>query len=427
MNIFSRVIFIVSVFGFVGCGSDSGTTNSDDQADSSVEDAEIDVINDANDTGATETNEPDTTPEPDVEPEPVELEYFCSSNEVELGNPYSQMFPGDQFEMEFEIPEGTFSFQLVTYYDEGRTHVFDRMTTPDGQTINFITQEYMIFHASLQLSGGEVDTLLFPSSPAQAAYVMPGTYTLRGISDVYYNEFCYRVLINPEPGNEIELNFYLLEGSEVNATDAPNDADWNEVLDELASTYEQIGVTVNTENANYFDITGAEATAHLVIEGQEEINDLFKLSQEPEYDPLRLNVFLISSFSGDMEGVLGVSGGIPGSPGLHGGPISGVVFATEGLLGQSSIFMNGNELLGQTMAHEIGHYLGLFHTSEMQGDQTDPINDTPSCPSATISSREMQSCPDYDNLMFPTASMRDSVVITDQQSEILRGQPNVQP
>ena len=129
-----------------------------------------------------------------------------------------------------------------------------------------------------------------------------------------------------------------------------------------------------------------------------------------------------------MRGVLGVSGGIPGTPGLHGSPASGVVFALDGMLGEVSLWFDGNGLLGQTMAHEIGHYLGLFHTTEMQQGMTDRLADTPECPQSIMSDPyRMSECPDYGNLMFPTASMRDSVEVTPLQKGILRGQPNVQP
>ena len=37
------------------------------------------------------------------------------------------------------------------------------------------------------------------------------------------------------------------------------------------------------------------------------------------------------------------------------------------------------ETLGQTIAHEGGHFLGLFHTTEAKGTSHDPLPDTPEC------------------------------------------------
>ncbi len=37
------------------------------------------------------------------------------------------------------------------------------------------------------------------------------------------------------------------------------------------------------------------------------------------------------------------------------------------------------DMLGATMAHEVGHQMGLRHTSESKGDAHDFLADTPEC------------------------------------------------
>jgi hypothetical protein len=105
-----------------------------------------------------------------------------------------------------------------------------------------------------------------------------------------------------------------------------------------------------------------------------------------------LNIYLVSTISGGSAGltILGVSGGITG-PMLNGRGNSGLVFSSFNKLGtfnpscndvaacaaasQEKAFID----MGGTIAHEAGHYLGLNHLSESEGDMHDPVYDTPFC------------------------------------------------
>ena len=68
-----------------------------------------------------------------------------------------------------------------------------------------------------------------------------------------------------------------------------------------------------------------------------------------------------------------------------------------------------SQLLGETAAHEMGHWLGLFHTTEFNGTSFDPLSDTAQCSiSLDIDSDGKvypEECEGYgaDNLMFWTA------------------------
>ena len=71
-----------------------------------------------------------------------------------------------------------------------------------------------------------------------------------------------------------------------------------------------------------------------------------------------------------------------------------------------------------TCAHEIGHYLGLYHTSERDGRQHDPIADTAECGEGAIT------CPDGGNIMFWTGGGARSR-LTAGQGVVMRRHPLV--
>jgi hypothetical protein len=73
--------------------------------------------------------------------------------------------------------------------------------------------------------------------------------------------------------------------------------------------------------------------------------------------------------------------------------------------------------LGQTMAHEIGHFLGLRHTTEHGGSEHDPISDTPECSDP----QNGTSCRDHRNFMFPfSITGVNQEGVTDGQTYVLK-------
>ena len=75
-------------------------------------------------------------------------------------------------------------------------------------------------------------------------------------------------------------------------------------------------------------------------------------------------------FVRSIEGALGIASGIPGPHVLPGTGASGVAISVD---------LVPVDEMGVVIAHELGHYTGLFHTSEIDGRVNDPFPDTPEC------------------------------------------------
>lgn len=112
----------------------------------------------------------------------------------------------------------------------------------------------------------------------------------------------------------------------------------------------------------------------------------------------------------------GVSGGIPGT--LIAGPRSAVVLSWLANAGGDGVFDEEDiRLYGETLAHEVGHYMGLYHPVEDGWEYWDALSDTPECTT-------WQDCEGQlgDNLMFPyPVCDLTSCVAADQISDAQAG------
>lgn len=88
------------------------------------------------------------------------------------------------------------------------------------------------------------------------------------------------------------------------------------------------------------------------------------------------------------------------------------------------------EVLGQRIAHEMGHYLGLRHTTEFRGARPmgrDSLADTPDCLATRRNPGRGLRCPDQANLMFPFPRPSAFPEVSAQQGTRIRMNPLVNP
>ncbi len=222
--------------------------------------------------------------------------------------------------------------------------------------------------------------------------VLPGAYASSHLLfnpmgvDVTSRRVRTTALVKRAPGGRLDagavlLRLWFVGTRTVNAASAPTNTRLTAAVDEMRRIYAAAGVGVTV--LGYVDATAADAARYGVIDSPQELRELFtRTGGNP--DPVLNLMFVrgISSTAG-LENAVGVAGAIDGPAGANGTVASGVVVGWETTQGRTDI-------LGQVMAHECGHYLGLWHPVEQLAGCTtsgqmgcspfggvDPIGDTP--------------------------------------------------
>ena len=318
--------------------------------------------------------------------------------------------------LRFSVPQGSQGFFVAPYSKENVKVVPTRLTFPDGSTLD-IRRDYSFLAINPELLGS-LAPMLFPATdmaPLRSRFV-PGDYQLEVQTQA--REICYYVLPQAQLGRQLDLHVYLVGVPGVTANSAPADNHMKKLVAVMQRIYREMGVEVRV--AKYIDAPKAVVDNYSIIRDFYDIYNLVATSEAPAggiAGNLVVNVFLINDFNvSEAPGLLGVSSGIPGMAGLHGSSGSGLVFSSASL-------GRDDAALGQTMAHEIGHFLGLRHTTEHAGSDEDPISDTPTCIYPDLG----WICDDATNFMFPFSLGGDQYRATSGQAFVVRRNPLVKP
>ncbi len=320
---------------------------------------------------------------------------------------------GSSKTFDFTVPSGSQGFFVGPFTRDGKK-IEPRTLTGPGVNLDIKT-DYSFMAINPEILGS-LAPILFPGSdqPEFRNKFTGGDWSMTVATNS--SEVCFYVIPQPKEGTKLDINLYFVGVPGLTAAKAASDTDVGQVMQIVRTIYAKMNITASV--ANYIEASEEVTNSYSIVRDFNDIYDLVASSTAPgptAAEQLSVNVFLINDFNiSEAPGILGVSSGIPGMAGLHGNSGAGLVFSTASL-GED------NKQLGQTMAHEIGHFVGLRHTTEHGFGTHDPITDTPTCANPNLAGW----CPDSDNFMFAFALGGDQQVVTGGQAYVVRRNPLV--
>jgi hypothetical protein len=303
--------------------------------------------------------------------------------------------------IDFTVAPTTRSFLSTLYTTRGGVDAIT-LTTPSGVSYPLNSPPWWGLTAG-EFFFSSIVPIYVPQFPAAQELLEPGTYSLAFTTTS--GQACLQTVESSQRGTTLDINVYFVGVGWVDATTASTNPDLGQVFDKVDDIFSQSGVSLGT--IRYFDVTGPAAIYYRIVRSFGEVQRMVAQSKLPEpygvEEAKSINVYFVQGFD-FSGGAIGISCGLPGAIGLHGTAASGVAFTTEYMrttVNTRAGSVSGNYYTGLVMAHEIGHYVGLFHIGE------DELSDTSNEPL---------------NLMLPVA-YGDNTRLTAQQSEVLASNP----
>lgn len=351
-----------------------------------------------------------------------ELPIYANACAVDKGKPDLALGPfdveaGGAPVVALEIPEGVLAFTAVVVQEGGTEWVGVRLLqAPDGTVLFDRDSADLALNPASNLYP-EASSILVPSTDDPTWAVQPGTYEL--VPGIYSVDFTATEPFTPVGGtiDRVEVHFVrdapdsydlnLLFAQETGlVADTALDVPW--MVDLL---YEVERTWIEALDVRFGELVlGELPEGYDEVTSSDEIREMCRSHSLPGRDRRSINAFLVPSltFAG------GFTSGVPAPPGLYDAASSCIVF---------EVLPDGTDT-GRLLAHELGHFFGLPHTTNLTLDGSnevveatpDAISDTPECPVGV----HYTDCPDEQNLMFPFFPLQ-LLQVTPGQAAVLAG------
>jgi hypothetical protein len=294
-------------------------------------------------------------------------------------------------DIEVEIPDNAIGFHVIVQSSAGGAVGIRSITGPNGE---LLATDYVPDQAPapmLQVPDGIATATIPQSSHPAAIPVSAGTWTLQfsGAGTLTASVFVRLAADGEFHGGTLDLTVYIPEGLTI------SDPDPEHVVSAAsAATDNAVAARIDSFFATLEELFGIGRGAVRFVGIDAEFRSIAYdqlgavLENTSGNGPTGAHVVFLNELTFQGSPLWGTSSGLPGTATSTGHSRSGV--ALDISLGFGAIAD------GKTMVHELGHFAGLFHTTDPSGVYPDTLSDTPTC----VNTANVLSCPDRNNIMF---------------------------
>jgi len=288
------------------------------------------------------------------------------------------------------VGAGVTAFQVTGEVDSSLRVSLEKITDPNGDEVLY-WEDWWEDPKSLTWSFFGFDPVTATNWPVRDVDgpLIEGTWTVQlGITEPDYTY---------APGADVRVSVMTKTDDDFSEGRVKVQIVWADGIDDLPDVVDAVEVAVErwrevwgpyglSLDVEYLS-SDLPADLDFTYRGSDDVAALGKSA-----DSLRL---IIGEQVRQETSTYGISAGIPGT--LQDTTRTYVVLSWLVHAGRDGAFDEGEtSLMGETMAHEVGHYMGLFHPVESNYDAWDALDDTVDCTRARACEDDLGT-----NLMFP--------------------------